>query len=315
MKNTLTALLFVLAMTTTVSAQTVEPKPERIAANPSKNFSYPYYLFVPKELAEAKNQKQTLLVLPNNSGKTTDDFEVQESDVKRRMVGASSIASALKVAVLMPVFPRPGTDWRIYTHALDRDTMLTTKTEYRRLDLQLIAMIDDARRQMDKKLGLKFDRRVLVNGYSASGMFANRFTFLHPDRIKAAAIGSPGGWPIAPVGSYEGKELRYPIGVADFKKVSGKKLDLAKLRKVPLLIFVGDQDENDSVPFDDSYDQEDRDLINPLLGKTPVSRWPISEQLYKQAGMKAEFKLYPGVKHTVNEQMRDDIRAFLLKYR
>jgi dienelactone hydrolase len=215
----------------------------------------------------------------------------------------------------MPVFPRPESDWRIYTQALDRDSMFTDKKEYRRLDLQLVAMVDHARQQLDKKHGLKFDRRVLLNGFSAQGMFVNRFTFLHPDRVKAAAIGSPGGWPIAPVEKYEGKDLRYPIGIADFKKVTGKKLDLKALRKVPLFVFVGDSDDNDSVPFDDSYDQEDRDLINPLLGKTPVSRWPISEKLYKQAGLNAEFKLYPGVKHTVNEQMRNDIRAFLLKHR
>ncbi len=68
-------------------------------------------------------------------------------------------------------------------------------------------------------------------------MFVNRFTFLHPDRVRAAAIGSPGGWPIAPVEKYKDKTLRYPIGVADLKTVAGKQLDLITLRKVPLFIF------------------------------------------------------------------------------
>ena len=313
-------LAFLLAsvhLATSAQSATVDPQSERISPNPQRHFSYPYYLYVPKELInkEAKRQTHTILVIPNNSGKSSDDFAFHEADVKKRIAQIPSIASTLNVAVLVPVFPRPATDWRIYTHALDRDTMLTSKSEYHRLDLQLVAMIDDARKHIAKKYGLKFDKRVLLNGFSAQGMFANRFTFLHPDRVKAAAIGSPGGWPIAPVASYESKDLRYPIGVSDFEKVTGQKLDLNKLRKVPLLIFVGDQDDNDSVPFDDSYDQEDRDLINPLFGKTPVARWPISEQLYKQAGLNAEFKLYPGAKHTVTEQMRNDIRAFLLKHR
>jgi predicted esterase len=190
---------------------------------------------------------------------------------------------------------------------------VSDKKEYRRLDLQMVAMIDDMRKRMSK-VGLKFDKRVLINGFSAQGMFANRFTFLHPDRVKAAAIGSPGGWPIAPVETYKDKALRYPIGISDFKSVSGKKLDIKELRKVPMLIFIGDQDTNDSVPFDDSYDPEDRDLINPLLGKDPVSRWGVSEQLYKKAGLNATFRTYAGVGHTVNTQMRDDIRAFLLKH-
>ena len=146
-------------------------------------------------------------------------------------------------------------------------------------------------------------------------MFANRFTFLHPDRVKAAAIGSPGGWPILPVERFDDKDLRYPIGIADFRLISGKKLDLKALRRVPLFIFMGDRDDNDSVVFGDSYDDEDRDLIIPLFGKMPVDRWEIARSLYAKAGLNAEFKLYPGVAHTVTLQMRDDIRAFLLKHK
>lgn len=286
----------------------------RVDPDPAKGFTYPYYLYVPKEFGgpAERGKVQTLFVAPNNTGKVDDDLAVHEFDVKRRMVTSGAVASAIKVAVLMPVFPRPKTDWKIYTQALDRDSMLTEKKEYRRLDLQLIAMIDHAI-ESQAKLGIKFDSRVLLNGFSAQGMFVNRFTFLHPNRVKAAAIGSPGGWPIAPVEKYKDKTLRFPIGVADLKLVSGKKLDLKTLRKVPLFIFIGDKDDNDSVPFDDSYDDEDRDLINPLFGKTPVSRWEISKQLYKDARLNAEFRLYPGVAHTVTTQMRDDIRAFLLR--
>jgi len=319
MIKALISFIFILSLALAALAQAPAPLTEkdfvRVDADGSKGFTYPYYLYVPPEVRDDKTEGKahTILVLPNNTGKLDDDVAVHEADVKKRMTMAVAISSALKTAVLMPVFPRPKSDWKIYTHALDRDTMLTDKKEYRRLDLQLVAMIDDAIDRLAKD-GFKFDRKVLINGFSAQGMFANRFTFLHPDRVKAAAIGSPGGWPIAPVEKYEGKSLRYPIGVADFKKVSGHKLDIATLRKVPLFIFVGDEDDNDSVPFDDSYDQDDRDLINPLLGKMPVERWPISERLYKQAGLNAQFKLYPGIKHTVTPEMRDDIRVFLAKY-
>lgn len=325
MKNVIFGLITLLFAAYTASFQTPTPIPVptltdkdyiRVDPDPSKGFTYPYYLYVPKEFGgpTEKGNVQTLFVAPNNTGKVDDDLSVHEFDVKRRMVTSGAVAAAIKVAVLMPVFPRPKTDWQIYTQALDRDSMLTDKKEYRRLDLQLIAMIDHAIASQ-AKLGVKFDRRVLLNGFSAQGMFVNRFTFLHPDRVKAAAIGSPGGWPIAPVEKYKDKTLRYPIGVADIKLISGKPLDLKTLRKVPLFVFIGDQDDNDSVPFDDSYDEVDRDLINPLLGKTPVSRWEVSKQLYKDAGLNAAFKLYPGVAHTVTPEMRDEIRAFLLKHK
>lgn len=288
----------------------------RVEADPAKGFSYPYYFYFPPEFREAasRGKVQTMLVSPNNTGKVDDDFAVHEFDVKRRIAMSRPVVTALQVGILMPVFPRPKSDWQTYTQALDRDSMITAKKEYHRLDLQLIAMIDHAI-ALAAKDGVKFDKRVLLNGFSAQGMFVNRFTFLHPDRVKAAAIGSPGGWPIAPVEKYKDKSLRYPIGVADFKAVSGQNLDLKTLRSVPLFVFLGDKDDNDSVPFGDSYDDEDRDLINPLLGKTPISRWEISKQLYKEAGLNAQFRLYPDVAHTVSPQMRDDIRAFLLKHK
>lgn len=316
MSRALLTALFLFAASSFSLAQTAKPEPLRIDANPEKGFSYPYYLFVPAELRDPSVAKttHTILVLPNNTGKLDDALEFHEADVKKRMAQVPTIANLLKVAVIMPVFPRPSTDWKIYTHALDRDAMVTDKKEYARFDLQLIAMIDDARRSL-KKDGVIFDKRVLLNGFSASGMFTNRFAFLHPERVKAAAIGSPGGWPIAPAATYKEKPLRYPIGIADIKQVAGKSLDLETLRKVPLFIYLGDKDDNDSVIFGDSYDAEDKDLILPLLGAKPIDRWEAARSMYASAGLNAEFKLYPGIAHTINDQMRNDIRAFLEKHK
>jgi len=318
MKYIICAVLCILFAAIFGSAQNGRIDPPdviKVEAAPANGFAYPYYLYVPPALrgAQAQKKTQTLLVIPNNSS-GNDDLSVHEADVKKRILQNGVIAAELKIALLIPVFPRPATDWRIYTHALDRDALLTAKKEFARFDLQLVAMIDDARARL-KKERLKFDKRVLMTGFSASGMFANRFAFLHPGRVKAAAIGSPGGWALAPVAVYREKPLRYPIGTSDFKTVAGKSFDAKKARKVPLFIFLGDQDDNDSVVFGDAYEPEDKDLIFELFGKTPVERWEISKTLYKNAAMNAEFKLYRGVKHTVSPEMRRDILAFLSKYK
>ena len=310
-------LLFVL-ITPGAFAQTAgnnSSEANRVEAQPAKGFAYPYYLYVPKTIGQGENRKKkhTILVVPNNSGKLNDDLAVHEDDVKRKMKQNAPLADQIGVALLMPVFPRPQTDWRIYTHALDRDSMLTDKKELARLDLQLLAMIDDARSRFAKEK-LSFDKRVLVLGFSASGMFANRFTFLHPKRVKAAAIGSPGGWPIAPAASFKEKALRYPIGSNDIQSVSRKKFDVKNLRKVSLFMFLGGEDDNDSVIFRDSYEREDEELIFALFGKTPVERWEVSKGLYRDSNLNAEFRLYPNVKHTVTKQMMEDILKFLSKH-
>lgn len=306
---------FILIIAALDIAAIAQAPAEAIKVEPANGFSYPYYLYIPAEMRapSEKGGKFTLLVMPNNSGKIDDDLGVQEADVKRRVAQAQTAFAKLGVSVLMPVFPRPRSDWKIYTHALDRDSMLTDKAEYRRFDLQLIAMIDHARKRFEKN-GVKVDRRVLIYGFSAAGMFSDRFAFLHPDRVKAAAVGAPGGWPIAPVADFKDKALRYPLGVADIKAVSGKKVDLKELRKVSFLVFMGDKDDNDSLPFADGYEPEDKELAFSLFGPTPISRWETSKQLYKESGLDAEFKLYPETPHKVTMAMIEDITAFFAKH-
>lgn len=314
-------LCFVLALYATPvlssNTRTGVPSYERVSAEPGQHFLYPYYLYVPPELntTQAQHRKTTLLVIPNNTGLVSDDFSVHEADARRRMEQVPELASELKVAVLMPIFPRPAhDDWKIYTQALDRDSLVTPKSEYRRFDLQLLAMIDNARDRLFDEYNLRVDRRVLLNGFSAQAMFANRFTFLHPDRVKAAAIGAPGGWPIVPVGEYRHRALRYPIGVSDFREVAGTNLNMSVLRRVPLLIFMGDKDDNDAVPFGDAYENEDRAIILPMFGETPIERWATARAMYAHARMNAEFKLYPGAGHEIVPAMREDVRAFLEKH-
>lgn len=76
--------------------------------------------------------------------------------------------------MLVPVFPRPTSNWQIYTHALDRDSLITTVSGLERIDLQLLAMIDDARQRL-KERDVLIGNEVFLNGFSASGSFVNRF--------------------------------------------------------------------------------------------------------------------------------------------
>jgi len=306
MRPTILLAALILAFSFAAFAQAPEPDVRKIDADPSRGFSYPYYLYVPPK---SDNSSRHLLVLPNNTGKGNDDLTFHEANVKRRIAQVPMAFGNLNAAAIMPVFPRPEKDWKIYTHALDRDSLTTDKKEYARFDSQLIAMIDDARRRLAEEK-FSIDKRVLIYGFSASGMFANRFAFLHPDRVLAAAVGSPGGWPIAPASEYNGKKLRYPIGIDDLKTIAGHKIDAKKLKEVRFLLFLGDKDDNDSVVFGDGYEPEDKDLVFELFGKVPVDRWEASKKLYAEAKLNAEFKLYPGIGHTLTPAIIGDVNAF-----
>jgi dienelactone hydrolase len=150
---------------------------------------------------------------------------------------------------------------------------------------------------------------VLITGFSASGSFANRFAVLHPDHVLAAAVGSPGGWPIAPVTSAHGEALPYPVGIAEVDALTGAPVDLAALRRVRFLFLLGDADTNDAVPYRDSFSAADEALIMRRFGKTPVARWDAARRLYESAGLHAQYRLYRGVGHQLSRDMKADVEA------
>ena len=285
---------------------------ERVEPTAGTLFRWPYYLYVPAEAEAlaAAGGRLHLLVLPNNTGRADDDFGVHERAAWMRAWRERELAGDLGVAALVPVFPRPAWDWRVYTHALDRDCLTTDVEGLARLDLQLVAMIDDARKALAKR-GWTVGERVLLKGFSANGMFADRFTALHPERVLAAAVGSPGGWPIAPLAVHESVVLRYPAGVADVEELVGLPFDAEAYAKVPVMVFMGEADANDSLDFGDGWDEEDRELVELVFGATPIERWEDAVAIRKAAGAKATFRLYPGVGHEVTEEMEGEVERFL----
>jgi pimeloyl-ACP methyl ester carboxylesterase len=293
------------------------PQPVRIAANPAKGFYSPYFLFIPVRISHDTKSRLRLIVNPNNSGFTSDDPEAFEKDALKTICNRwRSRATTLGVAALVPAFPRPkgsagAAD--VYTHALSRAAMTTPVPTLHCPDLQLIAMIDDAAAR-EAKAGLRFNRRVLMFGFSASAMFTNRFVFLHPDRVLAAAYGSPGGWALAPVASWQGALLPYPVGIGDIKALTGKSFDLRAVAKVPQLFLLGTADTNDSVVYSDSFDKQARKLIFDKFGATLMARWPYTERLYAEYLPNATLKLYPGIGHTYSPEMDADVMAFFSRF-
>lgn len=271
---------------------------QHFTADLTNGYHADFYLYVsPKAKQLASDGKiATILVQPNNSGINSDDPKEHQRDAWVTGYERRKIADELGVILLVPAFIRPGEDWHIYTHALDRDTLTTERADLKRIDLQLIAMIDHARLVLAES-GINTDERIFIQGFSASGMFANRFTLLYPERVKAATIGSPGGFPILPMESYEGTSLPYPAGIADIEELTGKPFDQKTYNKIPQLIYMGDLDDNDSLDFTDGWDEDIASVVDALFGSDPLSRWKEAEAVYLESGANVRFLLVEGVGH------------------
>jgi pimeloyl-ACP methyl ester carboxylesterase len=317
----LSAVIFMAAVVYAVGATV----PVEYPANPGQGFSFPYYLYVPPVV----DTNTVLVVEPNNTGSWNDDFAVHDAAASNEITSRMTFAGDLHSPFLMPVFPEPASNtWQmpdppepatnlwVYTQALSRDCFFITNSPLQHLDLQLMAMIANARARLIAQ-GISTDPKVFILGFSASGMFANRFAALHPGLIKAAAIGSPGGWPLAPVSTWQGENLRYPVGISDVGALTGTNFDLTTYISVPHYFFIGDQDTNDSVPENyngnwyGSFEQPDGDQINRLFGTNTQQRWPVAQSIYAAAGCSnTQFVTYPGIAHNFTDQMRYDIEKF-----
>ena len=285
----------------------------RVSANPTAGFSFPYYLFVPQEM-DSSNPVY-LLVEPCNTGTTSDDFEHHDSKAKslalKKSSHANKIARELGVPLLVPVFPRPGGEqWRIYTHALDRDTLLVKEGDLRRIDEQLIQMITHAQRLL-RHNNVKVNEQVFMNGFSASGTFTNRFAILHPKVVRAVATGGVNCLPTLPTDRWNGTTMRYPVGIADVKEIAGIDFDEVAYKRVSQYIYMGALDNNDTVPYRDGYDEVDAELVKTLIGaKMMPNRWDMSQSIYKALEIPAQFVTYENTRHEIRREMIDDVVAF-----
>ncbi|ESU28634.1 hypothetical protein FLJC2902T_15090 [Flavobacterium limnosediminis JC2902] len=282
----------------------------KIKANPKLGFNYPYYLRIPKGLK--KNDVQYLLVETNNTG-VNDTLEFHEKEaylqIMRNSLG-SSICSNLKVPFLMPVFPRPQKEWTIYTHAFDSDAAKIKNGDMKRMDLQLIAMIKNAREVL-KTHEILTKEKILMNGFSASGTFANRFTLIHPELIAGVACGGINAITILPIPESEGKSLKYPLGTKDFEKLFASKFNMKAYQKVPQYFYMGENDKNDAASFDDAYSNSEREIIYELLGKTMIpDRFTKCEHIYAENKVNSTFKTYANIGHETDQTVFMDVYIF-----
>lgn len=285
---------------------------ELIEVQPGDGFNFPYFLFIPDSLGDAG--ARYLIVEPNNSGFAADDLGKHREKAKRTASRdfylGNYVARKLGYPLLVPVFPRPETRWQVYTHALDRDVMLESGTPLERIDLQLIAMIDHASAELADR-GIEIEDRVLMSGFSASGTFVNRFTALHPRKVKAVAAGGLNGVLIAPVREHGGRSLRYPVGVADLPRLTGGTVDKEGFRQTPQFYFMGALDENDAVPYQDAFAEDERNLIYSHFGERMLpDRWQAFKDLYRSEAVAATVVTYPNTGHEVPEAVKDDVVDF-----
>ncbi len=284
----------------------------KVDASPEDGFNYEYYAYIPYGVGKA--DIKYILVEPNNGGRVSDNHQDHVKDVLRLVKHGicNRLARSLKTVLLVPVFDRPESNWQMYTHSLDRDTLMNKEGDLARIDLQLMGMINHLRYKLSED-NVFVREKVLMNGFSASGSFVNRFTALHPQVVQATAAGGINCMPILPTEQWASMDLIYPIGISDISEIADIEFNINDYKAVPQFIYMGSEDENDTLPYDDAFGEKERQLILDLLGSDMKERWEKSEDIYKQLDISAEMVMYDGVGHMTNDEIIDDIIRFFQK--
>ncbi|MFA9426969.1 PKD domain-containing protein [Natronorubrum sp. A-ect3] len=288
-------------------------EPQRIDANPDAGFNYPYYLYAPDTFED--EEPKSLLVEPTNTGTTSDEFEEHRKAGERTISGGlgRQIADELFAPFIVPVFPRPReepVDGTHYVHQLDDTTMSLESGPLERVDLQLLSMVEHAQDRLTDQ-GYPVAEGIMLNGFSASGNFVDRFTMLHPDRVLSVTAGGLNGMAILPLEEAEGHTLPYHVGIADVAELTGEPADLDALDEVNQFLYMGEEDNNDTIPYGDAWtDDELRQTALEVYGDDMIEeRFPRCQEAYQEAGVEAQFRVYEDAGHTP-QPATDDIVAF-----
>lgn len=265
---------------------------------------FPYILLLPQSIGE----NSEIIVDTLN----THDTEKTSDRVGVFAEGCDTINSYIKTNVDIPMLyvfvPKENISNEPYYQQLSRECFTSNDRKYDRCDLLVKSSIQDAQRKISNISGKEISDKVVLKGYSTSGIFAQRFAMIHPEIISKAIIGaSTGSIPIPT------DDLNYPLGIKDFEKLFGKKFDEESYKKIEFAYYVGEleakeqskrKDENGkAVPMHDmSYLSESIPIDiakkhRSMFGVNLDDRFKNTVRWYQENGYKIISKIYKDADH------------------
>jgi PKD repeat protein len=158
-------------------------------------------------------------------------------------------------------------------------------------------MVEHAQNEL-RTQGFPIRDNIIMNGFSASGNFVDRFTVLHPERVISVTAGGLNGMAMLPVEEAKGQTLDFHIGIADVEELTGDSINLDALNDVNQFLYMGAEDENDTIPYSDAWSERMREIALDVYGEHMIEeRFPFCQSTYQEAGIDAQFKIIEDIGH------------------
>lgn len=197
-------------------------------ADDSKGINIPSIIAIP--LSE-KISNQLVVEANNLESNNLEEIIEQGAETGIRLARLTSEYPSPIVIPLIPSYK----DYP-YLQQLSKECFnISSDDKNYRMDEQVVKIIEYAKILIEKETGLIVNDKIFLNGYSSSGVFAQRFALLHPDIVETACIGGASGSIPIPT-----ENLSYPIGIADYKILTGKEFDYESYSKIQFRYYVGE---------------------------------------------------------------------------
>jgi len=285
---------------------------------------FPYILVYPKTIDD--NCELIVDTLNSLNTHSTKDREITFLD-GADMIG-SYVRSQINAPRLYIYVPRENENDPYYQH-LARECFTSNDLKYPRCDLLVKQSILDAQKKLKSISGKDVSDKIVLNGYSTSGVFVQRFAEIHPEIISKAIIGAATGSIPIPT-----SDLDWPGGTRDFEELFGKKFDEESYKKIEFAYYVGEleakeksnrRDENGNIVpthdmsyFPASVPEDIGAKYRAMFGINLNERFANAINWYKQHGYKIISKIYKGADHRSfgkrfyahNEEYLKDLELF-----
>ncbi len=206
------------------------------------NTPLPYLLFIPENVDDTER----LIVEANNC-----ESDNEESLIRQAVEPLKKFGNLLdkKVPVLVPIIPSFAN--RPYYQQLSRDMFY--EKDVLRMEEKFNDTIKEALARIEKASGKHLDSKVFLNGYSSSGVFAQRFAIFHPEMIDTLCVGGASGSIPIPT-----TEMPYPLGVEGITP-----FDAMSYSKIKFRYYVGEYETINMAHYDEKHRENARkDIID-----------------------------------------------------
>lgn len=163
------------------------------------NKMFPYFICYPKDM------KENLEIIVDTLNTREGEYTNNRASVFAEAVNNGMLYTTIDNVPMLAIYV-PNEENEPYYQQLSRECFTDENRKYKRIDLQVKDTIIGAQKKLEGLTGKKVSDKIVLNGYSTSGIFAQRFALLHYEMIHKAIIGGAIGTIPIPT-----EDLDYPL--------------------------------------------------------------------------------------------------------